>query len=329
MPVGPAANLRSPFLTPATAGVAALSLVLAGCAGSSVTSASVADKPPGPTQIALVELPEGAGQSETTETSESASTNPIPDTTIEATVEVSRSEATQTIPPPAIREWPSSVPRRARLGDAPAQIHNVSVSALKTPSGNIECVMKRTQVTCEVAKFSFSPTPKPSWCDVDWVQTVTLMRTQAGIGDCRGDIGAVAAADVKRTLNYGQLSRVGNMKCLSQQAGLACWNASSSAGFVLSRSRFETFGARPLSTPSSPPDVPSAPEKPLTPGGPKADPSPDGCRIKGNISDSWEKIYHLPGQKHYNATKIDLRKGERWFCSIEEAEAEGWRPAKI
>ncbi len=51
-----------------------------------------------------------------------------------------------------------------------------------------------------------------------------------------------------------------------------------------------------------------------------------GCTIKGNISLYTEKhIYHMPGQPSYNQTIINFRKGERWFCSEEEARAAGWR----
>ena len=60
----------------------------------------------------------------------------------------------------------------------------------------------------------------------------------------------------------------------------------------------------------------------------KAGSAPDGdCRIKGNISDNG-RIYHLPGQKHYEQTRINTAKGERWFCSEAEAKAAGWRRAR-
>lgn len=52
------------------------------------------------------------------------------------------------------------------------------------------------------------------------------------------------------------------------------------------------------------------------------------CNIKGNISSSGERIYHLPGQEHYGRTKISISKGERWFCSEAEARVAGWRPAR-
>ena len=52
------------------------------------------------------------------------------------------------------------------------------------------------------------------------------------------------------------------------------------------------------------------------------------CVIKGNISRSGERIYHAPGQKYYERTRISKSKGERWFCSEAEARAAGWRRAK-
>jgi len=51
------------------------------------------------------------------------------------------------------------------------------------------------------------------------------------------------------------------------------------------------------------------------------------CNIKGNISSSGEKIYHMPDDEYYDETVINLAKGELWFCSSEEAEAAGWRHA--
>ncbi|TCP59134.1 copper amine oxidase-like protein [Tumebacillus sp. BK434] len=42
--------------------------------------------------------------------------------------------------------------------------------------------------------------------------------------------------------------------------------------------------------------------------------------IKGNISSSGEKIYHVPGGQYYEATKA-----EEMFCTKEEAVAAGYR----
>lgn len=57
--------------------------------------------------------------------------------------------------------------------------------------------------------------------------------------------------------------------------------------------------------------------------------APEGCPIKGNISrNNGDRIYHVPWSEHYSRTKISLDKGERWFCSEDEALAAGWRPPR-
>ncbi len=56
--------------------------------------------------------------------------------------------------------------------------------------------------------------------------------------------------------------------------------------------------------------------------------SEDGCRIKGNISSSGERIYHVPGQRDYARTVISPTGGEGWFCSASQARLAGWRPAR-
>jgi endonuclease YncB( thermonuclease family) len=53
----------------------------------------------------------------------------------------------------------------------------------------------------------------------------------------------------------------------------------------------------------------------------------ENCRIKGNISSNG-KIYHVPGSANYERTVIDTSKGERMFCTEEEARAAGWRAPK-
>lgn len=52
------------------------------------------------------------------------------------------------------------------------------------------------------------------------------------------------------------------------------------------------------------------------------------CAIKGNITASGEKVYHLPGSTWYARTRIDESAGEAWFCTAAEAEAAGWRAAR-
>lgn len=53
--------------------------------------------------------------------------------------------------------------------------------------------------------------------------------------------------------------------------------------------------------------------------------APSGCPIKGNISKSG-RIYHAPWSPWYSRTKVSVTKGEKWFCSEQEALKAGWRP---
>ena len=85
-------------------------------------------------------------------------------------------------------------------------------------------------------------------------------------------------------------------------------------------------------TPTEPAPASSARAGSSGPSGPAGPPAaittpetgPNGCDIKGNISANG-RIYHLPGSADYGRTRIDESRGERWFCSVAEAEAAGWR----
>lgn len=85
-------------------------------------------------------------------------------------------------------------------------------------------------------------------------------------------------------------------------AGRGLWNTASCGGVA---------GATSAASPTT---VPAATQAP-----PSAD-----CAIKENISGNG-RIYHLPDTRDYDRTGIDESRGERWFCSVEEAEAAGWR----
>lgn len=88
-------------------------------------------------------------------------------------------------------------------------------------------------------------------------------------------------------------------------------------------------GKTPTKIPSPSPTVQSSP----TPRSPESTTSSTtkkpGCEIKGNISSSGERIYHMPGQRFYDKTVISESAGERWFCTEDEAIAAGWRKSKL
>ncbi|MBI1833751.1 MAG: thermonuclease family protein [Candidatus Andersenbacteria bacterium] len=71
----------------------------------------------------------------------------------------------------------------------------------------------------------------------------------------------------------------------------------------------------------------SSATKPAATTAPATQPATSQCSIKGNISSSDEKIYHVPGCASYDKTVIDTSAGEKYFCSESEAKAAGWRKA--
>jgi len=53
--------------------------------------------------------------------------------------------------------------------------------------------------------------------------------------------------------------------------------------------------------------------------------SDQGCEIKGNVRrDKGTSIYHLPNCYNWEKVVVDESKGDRWFCSEEEAVAAGF-----
>lgn len=53
--------------------------------------------------------------------------------------------------------------------------------------------------------------------------------------------------------------------------------------------------------------------------------APEGCPIKGRVA-SGARIYVLPWSSTYDSVRVSATRGERWFCSEEEAQAAGWKP---
>jgi len=55
--------------------------------------------------------------------------------------------------------------------------------------------------------------------------------------------------------------------------------------------------------------------------------APDGCPIKGQITSS-ARIYVLPWSADYERARVQTTRGERWFCSEQEAVAAGFKAAQ-
>ena len=74
--------------------------------------------------------------------------------------------------------------------------------------------------------------------------------------------------------------------------------------------------------------VPLSAQAELLPSSKGYEPPVEGCAIKGNISRKGKRLYHLPGTRGYELTRVTESKGERWFCTAAEAQAAGWLAAR-
>ncbi|MBD8901395.1 thermonuclease family protein [Methylobacterium bullatum] len=80
--------------------------------------------------------------------------------------------------------------------------------------------------------------------------------------------------------------------------------------------RAMTMGVAAPGGPDGPIPAPTPPQPAIQVG---------SCAIKGNISRKGEKVFHVPGSRDYERTRISEKDGERMFCSEDEAKAAGWR----
>jgi hypothetical protein len=55
--------------------------------------------------------------------------------------------------------------------------------------------------------------------------------------------------------------------------------------------------------------------------------SPEGCPIKGQVSGG-SRYYVLPWAPDYERLRVQRGRGERWFCSEQEAVSAGFRAAQ-
>lgn len=56
--------------------------------------------------------------------------------------------------------------------------------------------------------------------------------------------------------------------------------------------------------------------------------APNGCPIKGTI-DRAGRQYVLPWSSRYSRVQVRTSRGERWFCTEQEAIAAGWKPREV
>ena len=109
---------------------------------------------------------------------------------------------------------------------------------VRSPSGNIGCVLHDTGARCDISKRDWRAPARPRACEFDWGSYVVVER-----GDRRGRFACVSdsAMDPRAPrLAYGRSIRVGGQRCTSRPSGMRCVNRRGH-GFELARERYRLF----------------------------------------------------------------------------------------
>jgi len=112
-----------------------------------------------------------------------------------------------------------------------------SLTMFRMPSGNIGCAIRAGGVDCDVAGPTFAPPPRPTSCEGDWGQSVTLDAKRARFV-CATDTPFDPESPV---LAYGTQTRAKGYVCSSSREGLRCEHTGGGHGFTLSRSSYRLF----------------------------------------------------------------------------------------
>jgi hypothetical protein len=114
---------------------------------------------------------------------------------------------------------------------------------LKTPSGNIVCILDDTgeppaALRCDISNLRPSRLPAPKECPLAWGDAFEISETgKSGELACHGD--TIMHEEVT-TLSYGAVWQRGVFTCRSQPAALTCSNARGH-GFSLSSASQRLF----------------------------------------------------------------------------------------
>lgn len=120
------------------------------------------------------------------------------------------------------------------------------------------------------------------------------------VGRCRaGDIDL--AAEMVRNghvfASSGLFATYGSEQAEAQSAKAGLWNGTSRSPQDFRNERWETASRN----------------------------APQGCPIKGRMVANG-KIYILPWSRNYDKYRVRAERGDRWFCSEDEARSDGWVP---
>ncbi|MCV7154383.1 hypothetical protein H7I57_24980 [Mycobacterium pyrenivorans] len=119
---------------------------------------------------------------------------------------------------------------------APAD-HIPRYTDIRSPSGNIGCLLTPTGVGCNIRERDWSPPPRPANCRLEYAR-IAVSRGGPAHFVCAGDTVLDPGAE---PLAYGEKVIVGVMRCESAESGITCRDDESGHGFTISRESYNLF----------------------------------------------------------------------------------------
>ena len=124
---------------------------------------------------------------------------------------------------------------------APAKAKRLN--AFQTPSGNIACLTSTWtesdgSVRCDASQFTYSPPPKPDYCDTDWGHAFSIEPNGSVDVLCAGD--TVFDPDHPKPV-AGTSVAIGESVCEVQTRSIRCVVEGTDGGLFLSSERYEIF----------------------------------------------------------------------------------------
>lgn len=117
---------------------------------------------------------------------------------------------------------------------SPAPEDAREMSELRSPTGNITCLLEEDTASCSVLEHDFSGSGVEG-CDAG------PFSIRVGDGEAERACGSSFLSDSADTLEYDDSASYGDMACTSRFDGMTCWNTLTGKGFMVNRATYETF----------------------------------------------------------------------------------------
>ena len=139
------------------------------------------------------------------------------------------------------QEAPSEQPAEEETTEEPSQ-DPVSpapegaqeMTELRSPTGNISCLLEEGTVSCSLVDRDFSEAGLEDCEDGPF-------SIQVSDGEAATVCGSSFLSDEAQTLEYDDSAVYGDMACTSRFDGMTCWNTMTGKGFMANKVTYETF----------------------------------------------------------------------------------------